>query len=275
MICNECGEAMTQGVGSIYPICVGCEKVRLMKAMEVGQVRRELVQVSKDGTAKHVTVDTAYGSAPVLSNLSGLVKDIFQDMVLGELARKTPWTGVKAAAIPAADSKSVSTFDHIFTDSFFPDVDVVPKSPPPLPRRKSVIPFTAYRAWYLLGGKLQSVTADCTWDGPVLRSGGKPDDKDPMSSMWGSCERNPSHGIYAFKKQTDAIYTAKTDGVIGEIDLSGKVVVHESGYRAEIATIKRLLVMPGAWKEGLLEELADRYQCDVTYDIEKFREVSA
>lgn len=129
---------------------------------------------------------------------------------------------------------------------------------PPKPEKK--IKFTgeliAYRCWRLMGDILVPVSKNTdfdTWDGPVARSDVNPRD-------------NSGSGLWAIKlNKPEAIQNLLRSyypDVHGMVALSGTVVEHEIGYRAERATIRVLRVVPPV-SDGLIKLLADRYQCQV------------
>ena len=63
-------------------------------------------------------------------------------------------------------------------------------------------------------------------------------------------------GIYAFKEagQIRALLIGSAPSVVGRVELSGLVIEHESGYRAERARIVELITPP-----GLREAVQARY----------------
>lgn len=152
-----------------------------------------------------------------------------------------------------------------------------------LPTRKATKPFIGYRAWYLSadgdGAALRSVMSDFKWLGPVSRADGKPSPWDPWKSYEGQSGEQV-FGIYAYDKPQEAI--GLTGEVYGRVSLSGTVVVHERGYRAEVATIQQIVLHPSMlyeYKEvceekgiTIKESLAERYQCPVSYNVEDLDE---
>lgn len=136
-----------------------------------------------------------------------------------------------------------------------------------LPTRKQKEGVVAYRVWRLAdNGRLHSVTADQEWDGPVLRADAPPANGKPDPGFTGQ-----GHGIYALREPAAAQpKQAMLSGLLvaGKIELRGKVVVHEQGYRAERARILELrLPKPTQrftiWSPELIHELGERYQCEV------------
>jgi len=82
------------------------------------------------------------------------------------------------------------------------------------------------------GVRLKSFRAPWAWDGPVLRAHRIPSES-PYSRT----------GIYALKGPRDCnadIYWSEECWVAGWVALSGRVVEHEHGYRAERGVIRRL-----------------------------------
>lgn len=135
-------------------------------------------------------------------------------------------------------------------------------------------PFTGWRVWELdKGGYLVSVTSKAIWKGPVLSARGR-----PYSLIMG--DRGPrdsdevDYGIYCYKTPL-LLYGHMRRGifnmrwpVLGAIELSGHVVEHTKGYRAERATFKKLwYVFDDPHKllfgDNLKKDLENRYQCDV------------
>lgn len=158
-----------------------------------------------------------------------------------------------------------------------------PTQAPPLPKlwekpEKIEQEIIAYRAWLMdwecvgwsgegiaqlpiLRPVLHSINQSFTWDGPVSRSTSPP-------------AANSKAGLYAvgaderFAENFRAYVTG--GNVWGEVALSGIVVEGENGYRAEVATIRRLWIGGGTRinvyidsSAKLAQLLADRYQCDV------------
>ena len=153
-------------------------------------------------------------------------------------------------------------------------------TPPPQPSPLVLAPVVtwteprellAWRAWrlgFLLhraggdgGPRLLSIAASCIWNGPVVRDGV------PITEP-----RYPS-GIYALKP--DAInrfqWHAEHCWITGTIALSGRVVEHALGYRAERAVVRglrlgvatHLAVRSLKQLRQLMDALEDRYQVAV------------
>lgn len=175
-------------------------------------------------------------------------------------------------------------------------------TPKPLPVRKSTEPIRAWRQWRVIVRDddylLYSYNQSSVWEGPILRANCKPQDHNPHQH--GGTE----HGIYAWPLIAGPAETAKvaekcrkpgvgdiyfginlsfTPGLgqwligtnpeptsvgfaEGEVELIGKVVVHEKGYRAEAARVSSLFlrdVNTPAFRNGIIRKMEARYQCFV------------
>lgn len=113
------------------------------------------------------------------------------------------------------------------------------------------------------GLRLVSFRAPWAWDGPVLRAHRLPSES-PFSSA----------GVYALKKpppHTADVHWSDECWVSGWVALSGRVVEHEHGYRAERVVIRRLRLGLGTHLRlprvediiALAAELERRYQAPV------------
>lgn len=138
--------------------------------------------------------------------------------------------------------------------------------------------------------KLSSITMGTVWEGPVLRADIKPFDAEAWDQY--RMERGQefyqvpcrtwNSGIYALDTKEYAIETARIyrAEVIGQVDLWGRVVIFEKGYRAELCMIKKLWILyrgsnlevqdcasgklPMASLMGkTIPDLARTYDCDV------------
>lgn len=156
-----------------------------------------------------------------------------------------------------------------------------PPEPPDVPMRRSDTPVIGYRGWKLDlrdAMRLRSVVSETVWDGPVLRADGKPAPYDPHRTEW-RYRDDHCHGIYAYTDAADAIRrTMNANGwdVCGRIRAAGRVVMHTHGFRAEYAVIERLVLHPEVALEGdaafQRQALADRYHCDVSFDVTELLE---
>jgi len=148
-----------------------------------------------------------------------------------------------------------------------------------LPHRESTEPIIGYRGWQLTpSGKLKSLIMDHIWDGPICRSNGKPTSLKPdYKSGEEGVDGNPVHGVYAFRKWESAEHYA----VVGRVELSGRVIVHSEGFRAEIATVNLLLLNSPMYKvinsdvsksdDEIKAALEREYQCDVVTSLAEFK----
>ena len=77
-------------------------------------------------------------------------------------------------------------------------------------------------------------------------------------------------GIHACKTREEFVGSGYAGTCIGTVALSGLVVEGEIGYRAERATVRSLIVLgypaPEIRPIELCAELAETYQCDVTWE---------
>jgi hypothetical protein len=168
--------------------------------------------------------------------------------------------------------------------------DMVAKPLPPLPVRKTSEPIRAWRSWSLAmrdgEALLKSLNQEAIWEGPILRADSKPSDRQP--EVQGGFK---GHGIYAwplcFVEELDysqlmplaaiwnsALFGPKAAGplslgrVEGEVELFGRVVRHQCGFRAEAARMVRLSIkrLSGELdRHVVMASLAARYACDVTW----------
>lgn len=143
-----------------------------------------------------------------------------------------------------------------------------------IPPTRSESPIRAWRCWKLAeltrGRKkpelvLASVGVSCAWEGPVLRAHVKPYDvetwdKSMDSEVWHG-------GIYALNSAALALETAGMyhANCLGIVDLWGRVVRFERGWRGELCMIKKLFVLNvnGELSNKQIDSLCDRYECDV------------
>lgn len=183
---------------------------------------------------------------------------------------------------PTSDDSFRSPMQQYILSSFVWPPE--PREPEPLPQRQSTEPIRAYRMWRLERSgtdfRLRSVTMDDLWEGPILRADAKPDER--MATTWriypSPAGQTPHFGIFAYRLCAGALRCRDDRNqlhfhghggpyVEGEVDLLGRVVVHEAGYRAEMARVVRLYVAnaPTEWyRDGLLAALEARYQCPVS-----------
>jgi hypothetical protein len=164
---------------------------------------------------------------------------------------------------------------------------VVTPAQPPQPSPPPVVCFTsdrellAWRAWRLAivieepaggqgerperrgvqGVRLISLSAPCVWDGPAIRGHAVPIPDQPG-------------GIYALKEDLSDVVgwrLSEQVWVTGRVALSGRVIEHTLGYRAERAVVRELrlgvathLAVRRLNQLGdLIAQLEDRYQAPV------------
>jgi len=117
----------------------------------------------------------------------------------------------------------------------------------PLPQRKSSELFLGHRCWRLTKDEdgqatLMSYAAPYLWDGPIVRTDDDPETQDLIGF---NAFSGPLPEDFEGLLGNDPMYS-----VVGELELFGKVVVHEKGYRATKARIKRLIISNGGWAEN-------------------------
>jgi hypothetical protein len=144
---------------------------------------------------------------------------------------------------------------------------------PPTVRWTADRELLAWRAWRLgllvdqrgqdCGPRLLSLSAPCIWDGPAIR----------VEVVPSAPPENPS-GIYTLKPAVaEAIEWSDNElcWVTGTVALSGRVVEHALGYRAECAVIRELRLGVGTHLavraletlRQLMTSLEERYQASV------------
>lgn len=161
-------------------------------------------------------------------------------------------------------------------------------------RKKSETALVGWRVWKCVKGpRLKSVTADRTWESPVMRTkpGTIPSSHLEGTTIYGQSNghqlphpktKEYDYGVYAYKtpllcwerllepdQRRDQRYGMEPQYlVIGSMDLSGVVIEHELGYRAEIATVRELWYISNDFADALGEglrraqELGEFYKCD-------------
>ena len=107
-------------------------------------------------------------------------------------------------------------------------------SPDPAEAFWSPVPVLAWRAWMPAKRGLLGAWGT-VWRGPQLHA--RCAKGTHLAPAW-----NCACGIYGLK----APPSPQGDQVVGLVELSGKVIEHEDGYRAEHAAIKRFWLHPGA-----------------------------
>jgi hypothetical protein len=130
--------------------------------------------------------------------------------------------------------------------------------------KKVVGAVEAWRAWRTereADGSvcLMSITAYFKWEGPVVKV------DPPISWEWDTSVDARHSGIHAFRSLEIARAELDCPEAVGTVSLSGKVMVHQFGYRAEKALITKLWVPSfhtDLYKTDITH-LEERYQCDV------------
>jgi hypothetical protein len=220
--------------------------------------KKDLKKCGRLFIPKRASVDWGFSSAPVWKLLPPASSVVQWSTPL----KNDVWATMAGAFIPMG-KHYVSAMDF---DTIKPELPELPV----LPTRKATKPFIGYRSWYLEDHGtllLASVVRQNKWPGPVFRADGKPSPWDPWVNYKDQPEKKV-FGIYAFDSPAPAV---ECEGdVFGEVALSGTVVVHEEGFRAEVATIQRLVLHPSIRyeHENAKELLAERYQCPVSYNVE-------
>lgn len=102
---------------------------------------------------------------------------------------------------------------------------------PDLPKQVKAGEIVGWRAWLIKNGpggyRLSSVAAPADWR--------------PGQPMRGTPTPDGSAGVHAWKTRQQAEQYARGDDiVVGQVELWGKVIEHELGYRAEYGAIKSL-----------------------------------
>ncbi len=186
-----------------------------------------------------MTDHRGYGYPPAIGyGAYVLVRGLLSAIAESAQARKqAPVMGLPAAGVPL--TKPPSPPPHLTAPS-------PPLFSPPVVQWHEPRELLAWRAWrlgFLLrcrggdgGPRLLSLAASCIWNGPVARDGV------PLAET-----RYPS-GIYALKLDVaDQIqWHNEHCWVTGTIALSGRVVEHALGYRAERAVVRELRLGVGA-----------------------------
>ncbi len=144
----------------------------------------------------------------------------------------------------------------------------VPDPPPePITSTEELI---GYRRWLLRldlldGPRLASITAKKIWEGPVYQS------PEPPGFYREHADGHNQHtlGIYAnkFQRYLEHVYAERgTQGigyVYGVVRLSGIVIEHTYGYRAERAVIDTILSDNEAYGTWVYEAIGKFYGCEV------------
>jgi len=146
-------------------------------------------------------------------------------------------------------------------------------APPPVVHWTGDRELLAWRAWRLgllvdqrgqdCGPRLLSLSAPCIWDGPAVRM--------DVATL---CTQEDPSGIYTLKPTVAEALVWNSNElcwVTGTVALSGRVVEHALGYRAECAVIRELRLGVGTHLtvraletlRQLMASLEERYQAPV------------
>jgi hypothetical protein len=128
----------------------------------------------------------------------------------------------------------------------------------------AIEPITAYRVWRTDSyGRLRSFNHHGAW----------------VPSRWtvARCARDGGAaplegctcGLYAAKELEDVLALAETLGettaVVGRVELAGKVIEHDHGYRAELARVRDILPIEG--QRARIEHIARRFGVPIGEEI--------
>jgi len=157
---------------------------------------------------------------------------------------------------------------------------VVPfwKVPSPLPRERwTGGELLALRAWRLVRWtddgrlRLQSLARNDVWHGPVFVAGTPPGPGNQSGVYALKPGRRPKSLLVSRFGGPDDWLAGSQTWIWGWVALSGEVVEHEAGYRAQRSVVRRLrlgtlahlaLETPAALRDAV-RDLEDRYQCEV------------
>jgi hypothetical protein len=109
-----------------------------------------------------------------------------------------------------------------------------------------VVPVVGFRSWRIANGRLVSPHVPCRWEGRVLHAacwdanrslqGGRGWLSEPHASPHPACQC----GIYAYDAPGLKAYYGESWWCEGVVSAWGRVVVHETGWRAEHARVEAL-----------------------------------
>jgi hypothetical protein len=128
--------------------------------------------------------------------------------------------------------------------------------------------------------RLTSVAVHALWEGPTFQADARPTKISPFHAFSPLMYEEATHGIYSLKFNVIPGYSTGWY-CYGLLSLSGTVVEHTYGYRAERATLREIAIIPEKFqaamtKMGLTyhwedhwqswkDAFEDIYQCDVHY----------
>jgi len=194
-----------------------------------------------------------------------------QDLLTKQQAKKT----IKLDQLPALSNPTpVGTAWVPAGSGYMYDPEPITHIPEPIPTTEEIY---GYRRWRIeLGGedgpRLSSITARKIWDGPVYQSPEPPRFHESIHRAHGSSTKNRL-GIYVnkFESYLDSIEHTNIDAkgqyvdgfVFGIVRMSGIVIEHEQGYRAERAVIDTILLPSRKTARWLFDALGQFYGCEV------------
>lgn len=169
---------------------------------------------------------------------------------------------------------------------FQPDLSKVSAQPPPWrrPPKELEAPIQAWRVWSIdidaeEGPRLCSVGVSFVWPGPVVRAIVPPMDPSVWDEIKPRLKRGVANasdfeqqaalwqgGIHVLKTPELAMWAAVTyrADVIGLVDLWGRVVQFEKGYKAELAMVRKLAYIDSKASFSYATPSLERtYACDV------------
>ena len=131
-------------------------------------------------------------------------------------------------------------------------------------------PIEAWRTWLVDGMTLQSTGVSCLWEGPTMTTLASARVKSTImhGDMGVHCYKTPNLLLtHFFGAIPGEKYPISFLYILGRIDISGHVVEHQHGYRAQKAIIRELWILRQAdmpqtidmWRESFLT----LYECPV------------
>ena len=200
-------------------------------------------------------------------------------LVLRFLWRLLAGSGGESTPSPVASARPLAHRSGSPPNTSAPTAPQIATAPPRAPGPEPRIPvcrwtgdreLLAWRAWRLAilmdadedeyGPRLLSLSAPWIWDGPAVRA-----------ELTPSAALQPPSGIYALKREVAervGWQLSEDCWVTGWVALSGRVVEHAHGYRAERAVIRELRLAVGThlavrrleMLRNLMDRLEERYQ---------------
>lgn len=141
-----------------------------------------------------------------------------------------------------------------------------------VPPKKQTEPLIGWRTWRIVPNAasqwvLKSMSANYIWESPV----GRTRNNERLT------KDREHHGVYSYKTPNLMLqHLGLLSNIAGRMDLTGHVVEHEFGYRAQRATIRELWIFDQGRPfqtnqfvdtekeiEQITSDLESRYQCPV------------